>query len=195
MKALNIIQITLISSILFVSTAFGKNGPNASSNILSVRDQIGASLREVSVDNIGIVYIYFKASPKDGFKLLQVLGSDNDLIQTVKRHLAKGNFVIPDGMAGNYILKIKFDDDRYFNKSVVSDEVLKHIVSDALPKINVPKGSITLYFNVDGNKLDVEKVDGTEKSLVSIVENSFNNSTIILPDELTGQNYKVDVKF
>ncbi len=195
MKVLNFIPITLLSSILVVSTAFGNNGSKTTSCDISVRDQIGASLSEVSVDNNGIVFIYFNASPKDGFKLLQVKGSDNNLVQSVKRQLEKGSFVVPDCMVGSFILKIKIDNNIFTDNSVPADEVLRNIISDELPKVNVPKGSITLYFNVDENKLDVKRVEGTDKSLVSLVENSLNNSTVILPNEIAGKNFKIEMKF
>ena len=113
MKVLKYVSIALLSGVLTVSTAFGNNGPKAGTIDLSVREQIGASLSDVSEDTKGEVYIYFSASSKEGFKLLNVTGQDNSLVSTVRNVLDKSRIAIPEGMSGSYSLKIRFADNRY----------------------------------------------------------------------------------
>lgn len=195
MKVLNFVSVALLGSVLAVSTAFGNNGLNVKNSNVSVRDQIGSTLSNINVESNGEVYIYFNVSGKDGFKLLKVTGSDENLVKEVKNQLQNQNFVIPEGTAGSFYLKVSFKNGDVADNSLSDEELLRKAVTAALATVNVPNGTVTLHVTVDGNRLKVNKVDGNDQVLVSEVENTFNKSAVFVPTELTYQNYQMDIKF
>jgi hypothetical protein len=196
MKVSNFVSSALLSSVLTVSTVFGNVNPNAKTGENSVRDQIESSLTEIADVNHGEVYVYFKASPVLGFELLNVSGADLTLVNKVKNQLAKGSISIPKTMEGSYYLKVIFADSKNVVKSVSPEELLRDAISEALAKVDVANGSVTLFFSVKGDKLDVKKVEGSDNALVSIVKNTIDKSAVSnLPAGITGKNYQINVKF
>ena len=198
MKTLNFVSIALLSSVLVVSTAFGKVAPSAKPNLknaeASVRDQIASTLSGVADENRGVVYVFFNASPKVGFEVLRVTGSDKSLAATVKSQLENGSISVPSGLDGIYYVKVSIGTDSNVVESVSSEELLRNTISETLSKVNVPNGTVTLYFTVKGNKLSVKKAEGADKSLVSMVKNTIDNTMVDATADLNG-NYQIDVKF
>ena len=196
MKVLNFVSSAVLFSTLVVSTAFGEGSEITSLKAAesSVREQIASSLSDVAFESQGEVSIYFSASPKAGFELIKITGTDNRLVNKVKSQLKLGRISIPSGVEGNYFVKVRFADSKNVVENVSTDEVLRSSISEALSKVDAGNGSVTLYFSVKGNKLSLKKAEGSDKSLVASVENTLNNSPIGLPADLTG-NYQINVKF
>ena len=195
MKVLNFVSSALLSGVLTVSTAFGSNGHDAKSELSSVREQLVSTLSSIAEDHNGEVNVYFNASPKGTFEVLKVTGADNDLVNVVKNSLAKGSINIPEGFAGNYSVKVSFGEKADVAKEVSPEELLRDAISEVVANLDVPNGSVKLFFTVDNNQLKIRKVEGSDKVLVSTVENTLNNSSVSLPADLTWKNYEVNLKF
>lgn len=195
MKVLNFVSSALLSGVLTVSTAFGSNGHDSKSDISSVREQFVSTLNVLTEEFKGEVNVYFSASPEGVFELKKVTGADKNLVDRVKYRLAKGNIVIPEGFVGNYSVKVFIGEKSTVAKDVSPEELLRDAISGALSKLDVSNGSVTLFFSVSDNHLKVTKVEGSDKLLISNVENTLNNSSVSLPAEMTGKNFEVNVKF
>jgi hypothetical protein len=195
MKVLNFVSSALLSGVLSVSTAFGSNGHDVKSDIPSVREQLVSTLNVLTEEYKGEVNVYFSVSPSGVFELSKVTGADKNLVDRVKYRLTKGSIVVPEGFVGNYSVKVLIGEKNSVAKDVSPEELLRDAISGALAKLDVSNGSVTLFFSVNDNKLNVTKVEGSDKLLISNVENTLNNSSVSLPAEMTGKNYEVNVKF
>jgi len=195
MKALNFVSSALLSGVLTVSTAFGSNGHDTKSDLSSVREELVSTLNVLADNYSGEVNVVFKASPNGGFELTKVTGADKDLVDLVKNRLAKGSIKVPESLAGNYSVKVVFGEKTSAAEEFTPEKLLRDAISEALAKVDVPNGTVKLFFSVDENRLKIRKVEGSDKLLISTVENTLNNSTVSVPAEMTGKNYEVNVKF
>ena len=112
MKIVKFFSVALVSSFLVASSVLANDIASSKTDVKSaenvVRDQLAGALSQVSTNSDSEVFVYFKVSSKDGFKLLDVKGADSELASEVKSTLASKSIAAPASLDGKYLVKVKF---------------------------------------------------------------------------------------
>lgn len=199
MKTVKFLVSALLSGVLLVSTANASEGEKSTSSSSEaknvMREQIANALSDITVANDQVVFIHFNVSDKKGFELVNVAGTNADLISEVKANLSKGSFTVPSELEGEYMVKVRFTDKEEVSEAVSTSDYLRAQLSDALSSVKAVGGeSVKVNFSVKGNSLKVNTVEGESKWLTTSVEKALSNAKIDAPASLAG-NYQVTVKF
>lgn len=198
MKTVKFFASALLSSVLLVSTAVASEGEKSNSAKASentIREQISSALSDVALSNQGTVFIYFAVTPSKGFELLNVSGNDVTLINKVKRELISESISAPEGLKGNYMLKVVLTDKNEVSSPVIATEALRDEIASALSKLDITeKANVKLVLSIKDNTVKINKVEGASKTLASSIEQTISSSNIYVPSELSGK-YELKVQF
>lgn len=197
MKVSKLVLSAMVSSVLFVSSAFSAdlngNGSGSKAAVASVRTQISEVLSDVSTT--GEVFVYFSTSAEKGFELVKVVGKDKSLVDLVKNRISTEKIDSPEGLEGSYVVKVSFKTENSFASSFSNEELLRIAVLSAVRDVPaVENTSATVLFSVDGNKLKVIKVSGTNDKVIALIEKSIDNAKVSTSEALAG-NYEIRVNF
>jgi len=198
MKTSKFLVSALLSGVLLVSSVYGtesdksKNTSTDAKNV--VREQIVDALSDITAPNNQEVYVHFSVSSDKGFELLKVDGANSELAKEVKSKLISENIKVTSELEGAYVIKVRFADKAEVKPELASD-VLRKNIATALSSVEASDASsVKLTLTVKNDNVIVEKVEGSDKKVVSSVENVLAKNAIYSPAELAG-TYQVTVKF
>jgi hypothetical protein len=197
MKKGKLMMTALLGSLLVASSVFAAGSGNGSNKAKSaenyVRIQLAEALSDVANTSAGLVSIYFDVNSKGGFKLLNVTGADNNLVENVKSALSHVSINTAKVLEGQYMVKIYLNSNE--TASIVSPvDALRDQISVALASVNADKeGKVKITFMAKEGKFEVKNVEGDDK-LASVVKSALSINTISVPSELSGL-YQLNVRF
>jgi len=187
----------LLGSLLVASSVFAAGSGNGSNKAKSaenyVRIQLAEALSDVANTSAGLVSIYFDVNSKVGFKLLNVTGADNNLVENVKSALTHVSINTAKVLEGQYMVKIYLNSNE--TASIVSPvDALRDQISGVLASVNTDKaGKVTITFLAKDGRFEVKNIEGDDK-LASVVKSTLSMNSISVPSELSGL-YQLNVRF
>lgn len=112
MKVVKFFSIALAGSFLIASSVLASDVTKSKADVKTaenaIREQVANVLNKVSAEDADYVYVQFAVSANNGFELINVVGSNADLVMNVKTALTSKSITNKVDLEGKYVLKVNF---------------------------------------------------------------------------------------